>query len=72
MLGRGRQQDVSYRLCARRVDIELILTSGHLDVPERNPRKRERERLFSRSHIVIERLYLLYKNLLLKDANNRV
>lgn len=32
----------------------------------------ERERLFSRSHIVIERLYLLYKNLLLKDANNRV
>jgi hypothetical protein len=36
-LGRGRQQDVSYRLCARRVDIELILTSGHLDVPERNP-----------------------------------
>ena len=49
-LGRGRQQDVSYRLCASPVDMELILTSGHLDVPERNPRKRERETIFSKPY----------------------
>jgi hypothetical protein len=69
-LGRGRQQDVSYRLCARRVDIELILTSGHLDVPERNS-QRERVSIFSKPYRDREIVSALQK-LLLKDANNRV